>query len=82
VQNSTALRAIRSLGVDIANITTKCAVFQAAIEELHELTPVIDMRSWETQMMGEGEGSTMVIVVPLDQREVVEQILNIIDGLR
>ena len=82
MQSSTALLAIRALGVDIANVMTKCAVFQAAFEELHVLTPQLDLRAWEPQLLGEGDDAQYAIVVPLEQREVIEQILNVIEGLR
>jgi hypothetical protein len=82
VLTSTALTAIRMLGVDIANLTTRCAIFQAASEELQELANHVDMRAWEPRTLGEGEDTQYLICVPPDQREAVEQILTVIDGLR
>ncbi len=82
MMTSTALSAIRMLGLDIANLTTQQAIYKAAVEELMEVGAQIDMRSWEPRTVGEGEDTQYLICVPPDQREAVEHILNVIDGLR
>lgn len=79
---STALAAVRILGVDVANLTARCAVYQAASEEILQIAQRIDARAWERATVGEGEDIRTVTSLPVDQLEALEQLLDAIDGLR
>lgn len=82
MQATTALTAVRILGVDVANLSARCAVYQAASEEILLIAARIDARSWEKSIVGEGADTRTVTVLPPDQIEALEQLLDAIDGLR
>jgi hypothetical protein len=82
LQAETALNAVRILGVDIANLTMRVAVFQAASEGILELAAHIDVTQWQDTTIGEGDSARMVTVIPLEQREFLEHLLDAVDGLR
>ena len=82
MQPATALHAVRILGVDVANLSARCAVYQAAAEEITELASLIDVRSWQTQQQGEGDQVRTVTVIPVEHREAIELLLDAVDGLR
>jgi hypothetical protein len=78
----TALNAVRALGVDVANLTMRTALFQAASEELLEVVTHLDVTQWQDVTFGEGTEARMVTVIPLEQREFLEHLLDGVDGLR
>lgn len=78
----TAMHAIRILGVDLANMTTQNAVYQASVEELIELAIKVDPRSWEPLMEDDDAPSIIGIKLPVDQQAVLEQIVMLIHNLR
>jgi hypothetical protein len=83
MQAGTALNAVRILGVDIANLTMRVAVFQAVADEIMELAQHIDVTTWQDTTIGEGgTDPRMVTTVPLEQREFLERLLDAVDGLR
>ena len=82
MQAATALHAVRIIGVDMANLAVRCAVFQAAAEEILELLDHIDVRQWEHMTLGEGEDTRYVTTIPSEQREVLERLLDAVDALR
>lgn len=65
----------------MANLAVRCAVFQAAAEEITELADHIDRLQWETRQ-SEGEGDRAVVCISLEQRELLDLLLDAIDGLR
>ena len=82
MQPATALHAVRILGVDVANLSVRCAVFQAVSEELLELAMHIDVTQWQDATVGEGESARLMTRIPLEQREFLEHLLDALDGLR
>lgn len=79
----TAMHAIRLLGVDMANLTTRVAVYQATIEELIELALTVDERSWEPIMEGDqGDHTVSWVKLPVDQQQALQRILLLINCLR
>jgi len=82
MQAGTALNAVRILGVDIANLTMRVAVFQAVADEIMELAQHIDVTTWQDATFPEGENPRMMTCIPLEQREFLERLLDAVDGLR
>jgi hypothetical protein len=82
MQATTALAAVRILGVDVANLTARCAVYQAAAEEILILAEQLDHRGWEKVTLGEGENTRVVTTLPPEQIEALDQLLDAIDALR
>jgi hypothetical protein len=82
MQAATALHAVRIIGVDMANLAVRCAVFQAAAEEILELTEHIDVRQWEHTSIGEGDERRFVTTIPSEQREALEMLLDAVEALR
>lgn len=82
MQATTALSAVRILGVDVANLSARCAVYQAAAEEILLIAARLDARAWEHSILGEGADTKTVTVLPPDQIEALDQLLDAIDALR
>lgn len=82
MQVTTALAAVRILGVDLANYTMRCAVYQAAAEEILELVSHIDVTQWRDMAIGEGDDARFSTIIPVEQREFLEHLLDAVDGLR
>jgi hypothetical protein len=78
----TAMHAIRLLGVDMANLQTRIAVYQATIEELIELSLTVDERAWEPLLADDDAPSVVGIKLPMDQQQTLQRILMLINNLR
>lgn len=76
------MHAIRLLGVDMANLTTKVAVYQATIEELTDLALTVDERAWEPLMADDDAPIVIGVKLPVDQQQALQQILMLIHCLR
>jgi hypothetical protein len=82
MQAATAQHAVRLLAVDVANLSARCAMYQAAAEEILLIAQRLDSRAWERSILGEGENTKTVTMLPPDQLEALDQLLDAIDGLR
>jgi hypothetical protein len=80
-QLETALRAIRIISVDVANLSNQCAMFRAQLEEAQELAEQIDTRLWDTRVIpGEvaEEAGSVEYVMPPQQYELVLRLLHLL----
>jgi hypothetical protein len=73
--------AIRSLGVDVANLTSRLALTQAIMEELCEIAAALDMPSWKHEPIPNDDGSqsnAYMTTIPGTEMEKVQAILSIL----
>ena len=73
--------AIRSLGVDVANLSTRLAVTQAVMEQLCEIAAAIDMETWKVDTIPNDDGSesnAYMVTMPGTETEKVQAILSIL----
>lgn len=75
------MHAVRILGVDAANLMTQLAVYRATVEELLDASGRVDERSWQP-VLSDDEQTITAYKMPVDQQQVVQQILMLINGLR
>lgn len=84
-------RAVQSLGIDIANLTTRLAVTQALLEDIQELTNVLDQTKWKmtpiTEVEGEGEEAVerqvgYEVTIPGDEFDRLTTVLAFIKSLQ
>jgi hypothetical protein len=82
----TSMHAIRLLAVDMANLTTRVAVYQATTEELIELAMTVDERAWEPVLSDDDDEdaprTVTKVMLPLDQQQALQRILMLINALR
>jgi len=77
--------AVRTLGVDIANLTSRLAVQAAVLEELINLAEAVDLAAWTHTPVTSDDDSTQVgaiITVPVEEYEKVISILSTIGALK
>lgn len=73
--------AIRSLGVDIANLSSRLAVTQAVMEELCMLAASLDMAAWKHDPISTEDGTepnAYMTTLPGTETEKVQAILSIL----
>ena len=73
------------MSIDIANLTSRVAIYQATSEKLLELAEQVDPLTWDSQTVpaDDGVGSIGKLVrIPIEQVEVLTQILDALDNLR
>lgn len=73
------------MSIDIANLTSRVAIYQAASEKILELAEQVDLASWTRQTVpaDDGVGSVGALVtIPSEQAELLDQILDALDNLR
>jgi hypothetical protein len=75
MQVEVALAAVQMLSADVANLTGNLAVTKAQLDAVTEAASVIDPRSWEKRMIGEGEQTTFETIIPEDQQAAVHRLL-------
>ena len=68
--------AVRALGVDVANLTSRLAVQMAVIENLVDMASQITPQAWESQKLDEGnddlpEGTTLVTITEDEAQRVI-----------
>lgn len=76
------MHAIRLLGVDVANLTSRVAVYQATTEELIELALGVDERAWEPVLSDDDDHTVTKVMLPMDQQQALQRILMLINSLR
>ena len=75
--------AIRSLGIDVANLTSRLAVNTAIVEDLIRQALEIDQNTWQHEQIMEGEmpiGFTTTI--PGEETEKLQALLSSITSLQ
>ena len=76
MQADTALTPFGILGVDVANLSMRCAVYQAAAEEILIGRASIDRPQWEKTTIGEGEDTGSVTTHPPDSGSSLDHLLD------
>jgi hypothetical protein len=76
--------AVRTLGVDIANLTTRLAVQAAVIEELINMQAAADLSTWVHVPVTDDEDKQIdtLITLPSAEYEKVIGILSLIGSLQ
>jgi hypothetical protein len=73
--------AIRSLGVDVANLSSRLALTQAIMEELCGIAASLDMPAWDHKPIPNDDGSqsnAYMTMIPGTEMEKVQAILSIL----
>lgn len=73
--------AIRSLGVDVANLSSRLAVTQAIMEELCGIAASLDMPAWDHKPIPNDDGSqsnAYMTIIPGQEMEKVQALLSIL----
>jgi hypothetical protein len=78
------VNAVRSLGVDIANLSARLAVQSATIDFLIQVAEQIDVTAWDHQPVKDGDDVEVGFVTTLPGTEVekVTMLLREIQGLK
>jgi hypothetical protein len=83
--DSISTRSIKSLGIDVANLTSRLAVNTSVIEEIIELASTIDQNSWVHQQLtdegGEPSGE-YATTLPGAETDKVQALLAFIGSLQ
>ena len=76
------LRAVQSLSIDIANLTSRLAVLGAMVNQLAEQASQIDLSLWSHQGVADDGGTPVEVVsMPGTEAEKVQQLINLILGM-
>jgi hypothetical protein len=70
------------LAVDLANLTQRVAMFQAAAEDLITLANQLQHQGWERQPLPPDENGSYRLSIPGEDADLLEAILTAIDNLR
>lgn len=76
------LRAVQSLSIDIANLTSRLAVLGGMVGELAERAAHIDQSLWNRQPVEDnGPSPVELVTMPGTEADKIEQLLNLIRGM-
>lgn len=77
--------AVHSLAIDLANLTARLAVYQAAVTQLIQIGDAIDRSTWSKDVIEEDTGggnAAYIVTLPGTEAEKLEVLLASLDALR
>lgn len=77
--------AVHSLAIDLANLTARLAVYQAAVTQLIQIGDAVDRSTWSREVIEEDSGGgngVYLVKIPGTEVEKLEVLLASLDALR
>lgn len=79
--NDIGASAVRSLSVDVANLSARLAVQTAILENLMQLATEIDSSSWKAIESSNGDDEDLV-GIPMDQGNQLQALLSALSSVQ
>jgi hypothetical protein len=76
------VRAVNSLSIDIANLTSRLAITSAMIEQLIELADTIDQSLWSVQQVADHDVDAHVLTIPGTEADKLQQLLALLQSMK
>ena len=76
------LKAVQSLSVDVANLTSRLAILTAMVEQLIEVADGLDQSLWSVQQVADQDVDAHVVTIPGTEVDKLQQLLALLNGMK